>query len=101
MPSQTPPRPENESKTEGNVHLLTCRKEILACLAWRVHTSQDLQLLFGASPGSVAVAQKELPGCGRRQGPAAEVCSACTANPCVSLAAFLQNLADLGVQLTC
>lgn len=62
---------------------------------------QDLQLLFGASPGNLAVAQKQLPGCGWRQGPTAEVCSARTANTLVSPAAFLQNLAGLGVQLTC
>jgi len=62
---------------------------------------QDLQLLFEASPGSLAVAQKQLPGCSWRQGPVAEGCTARTANPLVSPAAFLQNLVGLGVQLTC
>lgn len=62
---------------------------------------QDLQLLFGASPGSLAVAQKELCGCGQRQSPTVEVYSAHRASLCLSLDAFLQNLADLGVQLTC
>lgn len=87
------------------------QREILICSytigrSWRAwlegcKQAQDLQLLSGASLGSLALAQKELCGCGQGQGPMVEVYSAHRASLCLSLDALLQNLADLGLQLTC
>lgn len=49
--SQNQPRPENESKAEGNIHLLTHRREILACLAWRAQTSPGHSAALRSVPG--------------------------------------------------
>lgn len=94
MPSQNSPRPENESKAEGNVHLLTRGREILARLAWKVQTS----------PGSSAALQsiRREPGHGAERAPWLQPEARSRSGGVQGLhSQAAVSLADLGVQLAC